>query len=193
MQKRVRSDQEEILLLLKTFEKLFLFLGLHAAVGKKHVHADLVAPLFQSLVMLSGQDLGRRHDGGVVAALHSHQHGGGRHDRFAASDVALQKAVHRAGREHVVLYLAEDAELVLGQLERQRVQKIDDQFSRHEMVRFVILLLHDFFGQNIPDLQREEFIDYKAPFCSGDLLFVRAVRRVQQSYRFGNIRKPVFP
>ena len=45
--------------------------------------------------MLLGQDLRRRHQGHVEAALHRHQRAAGGHHRLARADIALQQPAHR--------------------------------------------------------------------------------------------------
>ncbi len=46
-------------------------------------------------IMLHGQDFRRRHEGGLIAVLDDDGRRFKRHDGLAASDVALQQAVHR--------------------------------------------------------------------------------------------------
>ena len=48
--------------------------------------------------VLFGQDLGRRHQGGLVATLDGREHGGHGHHRLARAHVPLEEPVHRAGR-----------------------------------------------------------------------------------------------
>ena len=45
--------------------------------------------------VLACQDLGRRHQGRLGAGLDGLQHGGERHQRLAAADIALEEAGHR--------------------------------------------------------------------------------------------------
>ena len=51
--------------------------------------------------VLGGEDLGGRHEGGLVTVFHGDQHGLQRDDGFARADVALQQAAHRARSAHV--------------------------------------------------------------------------------------------
>ena len=46
-------------------------------------------------IMLIGQDLRRRHQGGLVAVVHGDEQSQQRHDRLARADVALEQPVHR--------------------------------------------------------------------------------------------------
>ena len=57
--------------------------------------------------MLLGEDLGRRHQRTLVAALDRGQQGGDGDDRLAGADVALQQAVHGVRRREVGIDLAD--------------------------------------------------------------------------------------
>ncbi len=69
--------------------------------------------------MLRGEDLGGRHERGLVAVLHGDEHGLQRDDGLAGADVALQQAAHGAGLAHVGNDLAEGALLRGGGMEGQ--------------------------------------------------------------------------
>ena len=69
--------------------------------------------------MLLGEDLGRRHERDLIAALDRVERGEDRDDRLAATDIALHEAVHRMGLPHVAGDLAEHALLRAGQAEGQ--------------------------------------------------------------------------
>ena len=69
--------------------------------------------------VLRGEDLGRRHQRGLHAALvREHDRRGG-DERLAAADVALQQAVHRRGAPHVAPDAVDHAALRGGRRERQ--------------------------------------------------------------------------
>ena len=67
--------------------------------------ARLAAGAFEELArgeeMLGGEDLGGRHERGLVAVFHGDEHGLEGDDGFAGADVALQQAAHGTGLAHV--------------------------------------------------------------------------------------------
>src|SRR5215467_4908795 len=69
--------------------------------------------------MLRRQYFSRREHGHLVSVLDSDDRGLRGHDGFPAAHVALQKAVHRAGRGHVTSDLAQYALLSVGGFERE--------------------------------------------------------------------------
>ena len=69
--------------------------------------------------VLLGQDLGRRHERGLVARADGQHHGREGDRRLAAPDVALEEAVHRLRPRHVVRDLPEGAPLRAGEGERE--------------------------------------------------------------------------
>ena len=69
-------------------------------------------------VVLLGEDLGRRHERHLPAALDRLQRRERGDDRLAAADVALQQPLHRLARFEVVADLAPDALLRARELER---------------------------------------------------------------------------
>ncbi len=71
--------------------------------------------------VLGCENLGGRHQCGLVAVLHGHQHGLQSHDRLARSDVTLQEAAHGTGLTHVRHNLAKRAFLRGGWMERQHL------------------------------------------------------------------------
>ena len=67
--------------------------------------------------VLLGEQLGGRHDRGLVVVLHREQHREQRHHRLAGADVAHQHPVHAQRRRHVVCDLPHRAPLVVRELE----------------------------------------------------------------------------
>ena len=78
-----------------------LFAGFHAADKQRDVDAERFQPVGQRGRMLAGQDLGGGQHRALPAVLRGKPDGGGRHQRFAAADIALQQAVHRRGGAQV--------------------------------------------------------------------------------------------
>ena len=68
--------------------------------------------------MLLGQDLRRRHEGGLRAGFHRQQHRRDRDHRFPGADVALQQTIHRVRRGKVAPDLRNHARLRPCQVER---------------------------------------------------------------------------
>ncbi len=73
----------------------------------------------QGRVMLAGEDLGRRHQRGLTAALDRAQHRQQRHDGLAAADIALQQAHHALWLRHVGGDLGDRQALGAGQREAE--------------------------------------------------------------------------
>ena len=69
----------------------------------------------QNRVMLPRQDLGRRHQGRLGAALDRLQHREQRDDGLAAADIALQQPHHALRRFHVAADLGQSPTLAAGQ------------------------------------------------------------------------------
>ena len=84
-----------------------------AADEEAHLEAEGLEQLRQRGVVLTREDLGRRHQAGLVAIVHRQQHGEEGHQRLAATHIALHEAVHLPPRDDVGLDLSEDALLRL--------------------------------------------------------------------------------
>ena len=63
--------------------------------------------------MLTREDLGRRHQAGLVAVVYRQEHSEEGDQRLAAAHIALHEAVHLPPRDDVGLDLTEDALLRL--------------------------------------------------------------------------------
>ena len=85
----------------------------HPAVGQLAQHGG------DGAVVLLGEHLGRREEGGLAAGVDHPQHRPERHEGLAGADLALEQTVHRVRLGQVVLDLGPDVALALGQLERQ--------------------------------------------------------------------------
>ena len=73
----------------------------------------------QGRVMLAREDLGRRHQRRLAAALDRDQHRQQRDDGLAAADIALQQPHHAARRRHVAGDLGQRLALAAGQREAE--------------------------------------------------------------------------
>ena len=69
--------------------------------------------------VLSGENLGRSHHTRLEPIVGRDEHRRESHHRLAATDVALQQAIHLATRDGVLTNLADHTFLRSGQLERQ--------------------------------------------------------------------------
>jgi hypothetical protein len=85
--------------------------------------AEGLQPAREIQIMLLGQQLGRRHHGGLKAALHSLQRSQGSDQRLARAHVALQQAQHRTAAAQVGQNLPCHAPLCSRWFERQRCQE----------------------------------------------------------------------
>jgi hypothetical protein len=70
-------------------------------------------------VVLAGEDLGRRHEGGLAAARRDVGHGAHRHHRLARADIPLNQPAHPLARGEVGANLGERPLLGAGEGERQ--------------------------------------------------------------------------
>ena len=76
--------------------------------------------------MLLGQNLRRRHEGGLRSGLDGDQNRRDRDHGFPGTDIALQEAIHRRSQVQVVLNLVKDPLLRAGEIEWKR----RNEFSR---------------------------------------------------------------
>ena len=121
---RVGADQQVDVAQRETIEKA---LALAAALAPGE-NGDAQAGGFRQrrngLQMLAGEDLGRRHEGGLPAGFDHRRRGDQRHHGLAGADIALQQAQHalRAGKigDDVVDRLL----LRMGQRVRQRLHDV---------------------------------------------------------------------
>ena len=74
--------------------------------------------------MLLGQELGRRHQGGLPAGGDHRQRGHRGHHGLAAADIALHQPQHGVAELHIALDFRNDRPLRLGQRERQCIQEV---------------------------------------------------------------------
>ena len=86
----------------------------HLDVGQQGPDAERV---------LLGEDLGRRHEGPLVPALHGGEQRPDGDDRLSSADIALQQPVHRVGGRQVLPDLGDGGALVGGEVERQAVEE----------------------------------------------------------------------
>ena len=77
--------------------------------------AEGVEPAAEVEVVLLGEDLGGGHEGGLAAGFDGEEHGGHGDEGFAAADVALEEAVHGAGKEKVFADFGDAAVLGSGE------------------------------------------------------------------------------
>ncbi len=111
------------------------------------------------LRVLFGQDLGRRHEGGLQPVLHR-QHGRQhRDDGLAGADIALQQPVHRLGALHVFADLLEGGALTGGQLERQHAAQRFANAIVHANGVSLALGVGLAAPQQQPDLEAEELFE----------------------------------
>ncbi len=114
-------------------------------------------------VVLLGEHLGRRHERALVAALHRDEQRGERDDGLARTDVALQQAVHRRARRHVVRDLGDRPLLVAGERERQLREELRRRAGRRPSCRMPDSLgLERALARDEPDLHAQELVEDQA-------------------------------
>ena len=102
---------------------LFLLRGCHRANQQRTANAKLLKERCKIGIVLSCQNFGRHHNGGLPAALYRDHSRGRGTDGFAASNVTHHHARHGIGLGHIRTDLLDRAALCLGQLVRQKRQK----------------------------------------------------------------------
>ena len=70
--------------------------------------------------MLLGQNLRRRHEGGLRPGLDGEQHRRDRHHCFSGTDIALEEAIHRRSQLQIALNLVKDPLLRAGETKWKR-------------------------------------------------------------------------
>ncbi len=73
--------------------------------------------LAQAFVMLSGKYLGGCHHAGLVAIVHSKEHGEEGNNRLATADISLDEAVHLLSALEVGVYFPDDSLLCVCEIE----------------------------------------------------------------------------
>jgi hypothetical protein len=131
--------------------------------------------------VLRGQDLGRGHDGRLVAGLdRDHRRVQGDH-RLARSDVALQQPVHRRRPLHVGLDLGDRLALAGGGIERQRGQEPLRERPGEVVLDAGRLRGDPVLAEGHAQLQREELVELQSLGGRPELgLVVREVDAAQR-------------
>src|SRR5437588_269402 len=84
-----------------------------------NANAERFEPFAELSRVLLGEDLSRRHHGGLVIGVRCGEAGDGGNDGLAAADIALQQALHRMRLHQISQHLVHRARLRAGQLEWQ--------------------------------------------------------------------------
>ncbi len=84
----------------------------------------------QGRLMLAGEDLGRRHQCRLCAALDRGQHRHQRDHGLAAADIALQQPHHAVGVRHIAADLGDRHPLRAGQVEPERCLDLRSEHAR---------------------------------------------------------------
>ena len=134
-------------------------------------HADGSEQRAQRLIMLRGENLGRRHHAGLVTVVDGHEH---RHEGdkgLAAAHIALQEAVHLAAAAHIGANLFEHPFLGTGEVKGQTlpieaVEVLADG-GKGESAQPAHTLAG--IAQDI-ELQIEKFLEFEAELGSSQLV-----------------------
>ncbi len=126
-----------------------------------HPHAQGFEPATQVVEMLLGQQLGRRHQGGLLADFHCLHRGQRSHHGLAAADVALYQPQHGRGFAEVRLDLVEDAPLRTGEFEGQGLAQLAGQRRAAQRGRRMRLLRQALAAQ--AQVMGEELLQCQAP------------------------------
>ena len=101
LKQRMGADNERDGAAVEPIKDRLADLSLVAASQKRHRDSGLFSQRFQTLVMLTGEDFGRRHECGLPARLDRGRHCEKGDDGFSGADIALQQAEHFFGRGEI--------------------------------------------------------------------------------------------
>ncbi len=116
----VRTDRDGCLSGTYRAERSLSLAGVLLAHHEGDLQADRLEDSMQVDVVLFGEDLGRRHQGGLVTASDGSQDCGGGDRSLARADIALDEAIHRVGAAHIGENLSDHPPLSPGELERKQ-------------------------------------------------------------------------
>ncbi len=148
LEQRMRADGKLGIALRDALGSRSLVLLLQAAGQPHRFDAERCQPVAQFEVMLLGEDLGRCHEGSLVAVLDGLQCGKCGDHSLAAADVALQQALHGMRTGNVVADLVPDFLLCAGKDERQVLQQcigelvVCREFGCHAPAAFAVVHAH---------------------------------------------------
>ena len=138
-QQLVRADDDVHRAVGDAFQRRLHFLGGAEARQLGHLHRPLAEAVDQGLVMLLGQQRGRRQDRHLLAAVHGDERRAQRDLGLAEADVAAHQAVHRPRADHVLDHGVDGGALVGGFLEAEaggeglvvvRAEAVREAFAR---------------------------------------------------------------
>ncbi len=143
--------------------RTFFFPG--RARQQRHIHVHVRQQPAESLEMLCRQDFRRSHQARLKAVVQRNQHAHDRHQRFPATHITLQKAVHLFARRRILADLFDYTFLRVGQFKRQvfpvkRIQVLSHPF-KNEAVEF------GFPVGSIPDnveLNKKQLLKFQPEF-----------------------------
>ena len=131
--------------------------------------------------MLLSQDLGRRHQHGLITAVDARDDRRNRHDGLPRPHIALEQPVHRRRLAHIMQDSVDGALLRTGEGEWQRLQKPGQQIARRTVRRLARHRLHVTALLQDADLEHEEFL--KRQPSPGALLLGLVLRKVRAPQR----------
>ena len=137
--------------------------------------------------MLGGEDLGRRHEGGLPAVLRRERAQRRGNDRLARADVALHQPVHRPAGYAVRRDLLDRAALRAGGGEGQRVQICRQPAGGKDDAGVRLSALFELLQAAA---QQEQLLEHHAAARRGDVL--RRLRPVDGGERVRRVRQTVF-
>ena len=117
----MRADQDVHPTGFRFFQNFLLLFFRAEAADHFHAHGKRGEPPLESLVVLEGQDGGRREHRDLLGIGDGLERGAHGHFRLAVADVAAEQPVHRQIRFHVALHVFDGALLVGGFFELEGV------------------------------------------------------------------------
>jgi hypothetical protein len=159
------------------FEHGLAGLSFHISRQETHPDAEAFEVFGNGLVVLLGQDLCGRHEGGLVAVVEGDEHAQHGHHGLAAAHVALQQAVHLNAQAEVAAYLFDDPFLRIGELEGNfflviAVEELSDLLEDVAFRRGVAAV----FELEEAQLEQKELFEFEA--LAGGLEFFLVFRKM---------------
>jgi hypothetical protein len=111
-QQLVRADDDVDRAVGQARERRLHLLGRAEARQLRHLHRPVGEAVDQGLVVLLGEQRGRRQEGHLLAAVHGDEGGAQRDLGLAEADVAAHQAVHRLRADHVLHHGVDGGALV---------------------------------------------------------------------------------
>ena len=167
------ADDDVDLAPLDLGERLVAFLAGQAAGDEDAPDLAILEIPLDAQEVLRGENLRRRHDGGLRLVGDGQQSGVERDHGLAGADVALEQAVHRRGPAHVLGDLRDAGVLIVGEQERETPANPAVDLVGEQAWRGGGTVLRPVSAQAQSELHEEQLVVFEPAFGLVELLLVR--------------------